>query len=739
MRTRSLAIAAATILWLGLAAAPAPAAPRDDPDPGRLQQSVTAVRDLLHKAGDRMRPGEEVTPPPAGADAIRAETAGQPPAAVLTDGAAPPLYRDRELNCEVPAFAESRFAGFDTQVTTMMKDWGFMTASLAVANECGTIYDQGYGRVGPWWARNAPPGKVTDLGPVTPDNELFRIASITKPLTAAAIHDLDERGLLEKTDYVFCVKGGPANCILTVDLPAGFDERIADLRVKDLVGHRGGFDNNKTTDYLFRAWEVYQARKLNAPPTPRDFTEFMLGLGLDAAPGAEYHYSNLGYLILGMVIEQAGKLPYRDYVYQRLLAPLGIASGDVVLSRTKRLTRNTREPAYWCVDKNWNANVPISTFAGEAGKRRCYADGGWVLESMAAHGGLSMSASAVATFYAHWWNFGTPRTAETYWNFPAGTKIAYSHNGRLAATQTVAARCVNGLNVVLLTNQHAWGSFDWAAAEQRLCRAADDFLAQGPYYSTIWERDGRDWRSHHATPAAGYQALVDATKADGFRLVDVNGHRGDTGTTYASTWVRNTDGTPWAATHGQTFAAFTTRFDELSQAGYRMTKVSGWLDDGEPRYASVWTANPDKRSWISHIRMTGAEYQQHADEYDAKGYRLISVDGYELAGQARYAAVWLADPGTTGGAHTATPYRAIHGATAAAYQAWFDAAAADGFRLTDKDVYTVGPAVRWAAVATRDDGPPTRSFSTWNFYTYQPRWAQQKEAGYRPVTISAYR
>ena len=46
-RTRGvLAGTAATVLWLGLAAAPAPAAPADEPDPGRLQQSVTAVRDL---------------------------------------------------------------------------------------------------------------------------------------------------------------------------------------------------------------------------------------------------------------------------------------------------------------------------------------------------------------------------------------------------------------------------------------------------------------------------------------------------------------------------------------------------------------------------------------------------------------------------------------------------------------------------------------------------------------------
>ena len=62
-RTRgALAGLAAAVIWPVLAAAPAPAAPADEPNLGRLQQSVTAVRDLLLKAGDPMRPGEELTP-----------------------------------------------------------------------------------------------------------------------------------------------------------------------------------------------------------------------------------------------------------------------------------------------------------------------------------------------------------------------------------------------------------------------------------------------------------------------------------------------------------------------------------------------------------------------------------------------------------------------------------------------------------------------------------------------------
>jgi CubicO group peptidase (beta-lactamase class C family) len=720
------ATAVATALCLSLTGGPPAAAdPREEPDAAALQQSTREVRNLLRTAGNRLNRTTEVPPPPRGTDHGSAERLGRPPVRVLVDGQPPALHS--AADCAVPTFADARFADFDHEVNGMLSEWGIGAATLAVANECGTIYDQGYGRVGPWWVRNATgnsPGGV--LGPDTPDDALFRVASIVKPITAAAIHDLDERDLLAKTDRAFCVPGGSAPCHLTVPLPANFDPRIGDITIADLVLHRGGFNRTKTVEYLFRAWETYQARNLSAPPTPRDFTAHMLAMGLDEDPGSVTSYANLGYLILGLIIEKLSGQTYRDYVYQRLLAPLGIPAADVILSRGKRSTRDPREVGYWCIDKKWKGYDPISTYPGEEGERRCWANGGWVHESMAAHGGLSMTASSLATFYAHWWNFGNPRTADTYWNFPAGTKVAYSHTGLLESTSTVAARCVNGLNVTLLTNQHAWGKFDFAAAEKRICAAADRFLAQGPYYSSIWVRDsGSAWASHRATPAAAYQNLVTGLKADGYRLLDVNGYRTGGATYYASAWVKDTAG--WAATHGDDFAGFAAKFDQYKATGYRMDKVSGWNDDGVPRYASVWVPNPAGTPWISHVRMTTAQYQKLAEQYDKAGYRLLSVDGYG----ARIAAVWLHDP--------TTRYRAVHGRSGAAYQAFLEKAVADGYRLTDKDVYQVGTKVRFAAIATRQAGLPFRSFSTWNFYTYQPSWSAQKAAGFRPVSISAYR
>jgi hypothetical protein len=236
------------------------------------------------------------------------------------------------------------------------------------------------------------------------------------------------------------------------------------------------------------------------------------------------------------------------------------------------------------------------------------------------------------------------------------------------------------------------------------------------------------WVSHRQTATGAYQARFNELRAAGYRLVDVNGYRTGGATAYAHTWVKKPGG--WAATHGQTFAQFNTRFAELTAAGYRLERISGWDDGGTPRYASVWTANPAKTAWLSHIRMTSAEYQQKFNEYGAQGYRLVSVDGYELNGQARYAAAWVRD---------SVPIRAIHDVGVQAFQTFFDQAVAAGYRLTDRDVFTVGNAVRYAGVFTRDGGPAFRSYSGWNFYTFEPQWAKHRAEGWRPVSIAGYR
>jgi CubicO group peptidase (beta-lactamase class C family) len=155
-----------------------------------------------------------------------------------------------------------------------------------------------------------------DRSPVTPQS-LFRIASLSKPFTSAAIFTLVEAGKLRTSDRVF----GSAGILSTFALREHADWLQA-ITVEHLLTHTSGGWSNKEHDPMFH--EAAQDRTkfiqqtLNAYP-------------LEAPPGTRYAYSNFGYFLLGRAIEHASGIPYGEYVRQFVQAPSGIT--DMQLAR----------------------------------------------------------------------------------------------------------------------------------------------------------------------------------------------------------------------------------------------------------------------------------------------------------------------------------------------------------------------------------------------------------------------
>jgi CubicO group peptidase (beta-lactamase class C family) len=136
----------------------------------------------------------------------------------------------------------------------------------------------------------------------------FRIASMTKSFTAAVILQLRDQGLLRLDDpagdHVPELAGlrGP-----TADSPA--------ITVRDLLTMAGGFPTD----------DPWGDRQQGLPV--RTFAELVRGgLSFAWAPGTAFEYSNLGYALLGRVIETCTGASYRDAVAARLLDPLGMIS-----------------------------------------------------------------------------------------------------------------------------------------------------------------------------------------------------------------------------------------------------------------------------------------------------------------------------------------------------------------------------------------------------------------------------
>lgn len=128
----------------------------------------------------------------------------------------------------------------------------------------------------------------------------FNIASITKVFTAIAIVQLAERGLLHFDDRV---------SQHLPDYPRQVAERVS---IHHLLTHTSGLG-----DY----WnDAYRARRTELR-TVKDYLELIRPQALTFTPGARFHYSNCGYVLLGAILERVSGLCYDDYLQEFIFRP----------------------------------------------------------------------------------------------------------------------------------------------------------------------------------------------------------------------------------------------------------------------------------------------------------------------------------------------------------------------------------------------------------------------------------
>ena len=272
--------------------------------------------------------------------------------------------------------------------------------SLAITDHGRLVLARGYGYA-----------DVATREPVLPTN-LFRIASVSKPVTAAAILKLVDEGQLALDDRVFDIlsyepffekvekaesdegeskEGGNEDEEESEeDVNQKFDERHREITVRHLLQHRGGWDRDGSFDPMFRAASFARLLGVDAPAGPDEVIRVMLGRKLDFAPGERYAYSNLGYCLLGRIIEKKTGRAYEDHLRETILAPLGIEA--MRLGRTRLAERQAGEVRYY------DPNVGSSVFAGSLGRRTPQPYGAWNLEAMDSHGGWLASAVDLVRF-----------------------------------------------------------------------------------------------------------------------------------------------------------------------------------------------------------------------------------------------------------------------------------------------------------------------------------------------------
>ena len=175
---------------------------------------------------------------------------------------------------------------------------------------------------------------------------MMRIASVTKPITAAAVRQLAADGMLALDDRVFDL-GQPGGGLLALDpFPRLGDARLEEITVLHLLRHRGGWDREVAPDWVFGEIEIAEAMSLPSPPGRENTARYVLGQPLQFNPGSRRAYSNVGYLVLGLIIERVSGQDYTTYVRENIFAPLGVPFEDVIQGRTFPEDRSAREPWY---------------------------------------------------------------------------------------------------------------------------------------------------------------------------------------------------------------------------------------------------------------------------------------------------------------------------------------------------------------------------------------------------------
>ncbi len=334
----------------------------------------------------------------------------------------------------------------DDLMVSFMTEHKLPGAALAIAKGDRLVYARGFGL--------ADPDHET---PVQPES-LFRIASVSKPLTSAAILLLVEQGKVKLDDHPFVLLG--------IEPPEGqkADERLAKITVRDLLMHAGGFDRGKSGDPMFMSRQIAADLHIPSPPPPREIIRWMSGRPLDFDPGTASVYSNFGYCVLGRVIELASGQTYERFVQERVLRPLGITRMRIGASLESG--RADGEVRYISAE-----SAGPAVFDGVEGTVP-NAYGRWCLESMDSHGGWIASAPDLVRFAtglsepgrvlanpeALWARpaYADPNSASYYafgWAVHGSeTGGTISHNGSLPGTGTLLVRRRDGLSWAILFN-----------------------------------------------------------------------------------------------------------------------------------------------------------------------------------------------------------------------------------------------------------------------------------------------
>ncbi|HTN73998.1 MAG TPA: serine hydrolase domain-containing protein [Pirellulaceae bacterium] len=273
----------------------------------------------------------------------------------------------------------AELASFDDWMWKFLQDNSVPGGQLAIARGDKLLYSRGFGYAD------------RELKEPVEPTSLFRIASISKSITAVAILKLVERGELQLSDTIDgLLKIEPH---LAADTKA--DARWPEITVAHCLMHTAGWDRDASFDPMFHQVPTAAALGVKLPIGTAELIRFMRGQPLDFAPGEHYAYSNFGYCLLGRVIEKQTGQTYETFVREQILAPLGITAP--IMGKSLADERAKGEVKYYTFGDR-QAMPIVGPRAGDPEAKVPISYGGWQQEALDSHGGWIASAADLVRF-----------------------------------------------------------------------------------------------------------------------------------------------------------------------------------------------------------------------------------------------------------------------------------------------------------------------------------------------------
>lgn len=261
---------------------------------------------------------------------------------LLSGGLAPSVASMASAEGDVAPEERAAMAGL---AEDFRKKWNVPGLSVAIARDGCMQYQRAFG--------------FTDhsAGEPLEVSNLFRIASISKPITSVAVFQLMEQGRLRPDTRVF----GEGAILGTQYGNRPYGANLKSITVDHLLTHTAG-GWGKHNDPMFSNVSMSQAELISWALDNKP---------LEHQPGTVFDYSNFGFCLLGRVIEKVSGQPYARFMQENVLVPSGIM--DMHIAANTRNARYPKEVTYF----GQNGEDPYALNV-----TRMDSHGGWIANPM---------------------------------------------------------------------------------------------------------------------------------------------------------------------------------------------------------------------------------------------------------------------------------------------------------------------------------------------------------------------